>query len=84
MFLSIRYALTNFFSSGWSRWIDIEYIVKYYPSRKCYYLVLLQMKANSKSGKRKYNFTDIMSSTDDEFLTGIAKSLRPKLQTKRY
>jgi hypothetical protein len=84
MFLSIRYHLQQFFSSGWSRWVDMEYIVKYHSTRKCYCLVLLQMKVNSKTGKRKYNFTDIMSSTDDEFLTDVAKSLRPKLSTKRY
>jgi hypothetical protein len=80
MWQLFKFKLQRYFSSGWSRWFDINYVIVFRPGRVDHYaLDLMQVKVNSKSGKRKYRFTNIMYASDKELLHEIAAGMRPKL-----
>lgn len=62
LFQVIKFKLSQLFRSNWSRWVDKGMFIKYHNSRN--YLLLIQVKVNSKTGKKRFRETEIMWSYD--------------------
>lgn len=79
----IWYYLHDFFRRKWSRWVDMTYNVKPFirdGQISTYELFLLQMRVNSRTGRRKYRWQYIASSNDYRTLVEIGETIYPKLK----